>query len=173
MSRSDARIDELLSGTRHSAVHLEMRDGYMQDDPALHAWRAGHRLAPADQASWWRPWLDVIAEAVGRGVEIRRARIVSEPVSEYIRYEYDVTFPNIAAGEQVRWLPRRRASDIALPGNDFWLFDGELVRWGHFSGDGDSLGGELTEDPAAARLCAESFETVWERATPHEKYSIR
>ena len=172
MSQSGARIDELLRGTQRSAVHLEMRDGYMQDDPALRAWRAGHRLDPEDRASWWRPWLDVIAEATSRGVEIRRARIVSEPVSEYIRYEYDVTFPNVAAGEQVRWLPRRSASDIALPGNDFWLFDGQLVRWGHFSGDGDSLGGELTEDPAAARLCAESFESVWDRAIPHDEYSV-
>ncbi|MDH6135844.1 hypothetical protein P3T37_005261 [Kitasatospora sp. MAA4] len=172
MSQSGARIDELLRGTQHSAVHLEMRDGYMQDDPALHAWRAGHRLDPGDRASWWRPWLDVIAAATSRGVEIRRARIVSEPVSEYIHYEYDVTFPNVAAGEQVRWLPRRNASDLTLPGNDFWLFDGKLVRWGHFSGDGDSLGGELTEDPVAARLCAESFDAVWARAIPHDKYSV-
>ncbi|MER7846589.1 DUF6879 family protein [Kitasatospora sp. NPDC096077] len=172
MPQSVPKIDELLRNTQYSAVHLEMRDGYMQDDPALRAWRAGHRLAPDDRASWWRPWLDVIAEAVTRGVEIRRARIVSEPVSEYIRYEYDVTFPNIRAGEQVRWLPRRSASTIALPGNDFWLFDDRVVRWGHFSGDGDSLGGEVTEDETAAELCSSAFEAVWDRAVPHEKYTV-
>ncbi|MFF1904225.1 DUF6879 family protein [Kitasatospora sp. NPDC058218] len=172
MSLSAAKIDELLRKTQRSAVHLEMRDGYMQDDPAFIAWKAGHRLDPSDRDSWWRPWLDVIAEATGRGVAIRRARIVSEPVSDYIRYEYDVTFPNVAAGEEVRWLPRRNASDLALPGNDFWLFDGRLVRWGHFSGDGDSLGGELSEDPAAVQLCAEAFEAVWASATPHEKYNV-
>jgi hypothetical protein len=172
MSQNGTKIDELLRSTQHSAVHLEMRDGYMQDDPALIAWRDGHRLDPENRGSWWRPWLDVIAEAIGRGVVIRRARIVSEPVSEYIRYEYDMTFPNVAAGEQVRWLPRRKASSLALPGNDFWLFDGKLVRWGHFSGDGDSLGGELTEDPAAAKLCADAFEAVWERATDHQDYKV-
>ncbi|MEU3494025.1 DUF6879 family protein [Kitasatospora cineracea] len=172
MSLSAARIDELLRSTRRSALHLEMRDGYMQDDPAFVEWKAGYRLDPNDRQSWWRPWLDVIAETTGRGVEVRRARIVSEPVSEYIRYEYDVTFPNVAAGEQVRWLPRRNASDIALPGNDFWLFDGKILRWGHFSGDGDSLGGELTEDPAAVKLCAEAFEAVWDRAIPHDQYTV-
>jgi hypothetical protein len=31
---------------------------------------------------------------------------------------------NAAAGEDVRWLPRRRASDLALPGTDFWVLDG-------------------------------------------------
>ena len=68
---------------------------------------------------------------------IRRARIVSEPVSEYIRFEYDITFTNVEAGEDVRWLPRRRASDLLLPGNDFWVFDDRLVLWNHFTGEGE------------------------------------
>ncbi|MBB1252270.1 DUF6879 family protein [Streptomyces alkaliterrae] len=166
---------ELLRSAEHSAVHLEMRDSYAVDyeKGPFADWRAGHRHAPADRASWWRPWLDLIVETVGRGVAVRRARIVSEPVSEYTRFLYDGTFTNVAAGEQVRWLPRRRASDIALPGNDFWLIDGRLVRWNHFSGNGQSGGGEISEDPAAARLCAAAFDKVWERGVPHERYEIR
>jgi hypothetical protein len=109
---------------------------------------------------------------VGRGVVVHRARIVSEPVSEYTRFLYDGTFTNVAAGEQVRWLARRRASDIALPGNDFWLIDGRLIRWNHFTGEGSSGGGEISEDPAAVKLCADAFEAVWERAIPHDKYKI-
>nr|WP_246494138.1 DUF6879 family protein [Streptomyces zagrosensis] len=152
-----------------------MRDWYAVDAEKgpFADWRAGVRYDPADRASWWRPWLDLVAEAVGRGVAIRRARIVSEPVSEYIHYEHSGTFTNVAAGEQVRWLPRRQASDISLPGNDFWLFDGRLVRWNHFAGDGASGGPEVTEDPHMARLCASAFEAVWERAIPHEQYEIR
>ncbi|CAM5705929.1 hypothetical protein SANTM175S_08484 [Streptomyces antimycoticus] len=45
-------------------------------------------------------WLDMVAEVVSRGVVMRRARIVSEPVSEYARYLYDGTFTNVAAGER-------------------------------------------------------------------------
>ncbi|MEC3995089.1 hypothetical protein VSR01_16715 [Actinacidiphila sp. DG2A-62] len=165
---------ELLSQAQHSAVHLEMRDAYSVDREreSFARWRAGHRLDPDDRASWWRPWLDLISETVARNVVVRRARIVSEPVSEYIRYEHSGTFTNVAAGEQVRWLPRRRASDIALPGNDFWLFDGALVRWNHFTGDGASAGPELTDAPAAVKLCATAFESVWERAVPHDQYEI-
>jgi hypothetical protein len=101
----------------------------------------------------------------------RRARIVSEPVTPYIRFEYDVTRSmNIAAGEQVRWLPRRRASDLALPGNDFWVFDDRLVRFGHFAGDGTVTGHEMSGDPAVVKLCAAAFEAVWERAVDHEDY---
>lgn len=121
---------ELLGSATSSAVHLEMRDSYAVDyeKGPFADWRAGFRHDPADRASWWRPWLDLIQETVGRGIVVRRARIVSEPVSEYTRFLYDGTFTNVAAGEQVRWLPRRQASDIALPGNDFWLIHGHLIR---------------------------------------------
>jgi hypothetical protein len=149
-----------------------MRDGYMRSDPMFIAWQAGHRLDEADRDSWWRPWLDVIADARERGVTVRRARIVSEPVSEYIRFEYEVTSTNVAAGEEIRWLPRRRASNLALPGNDYWIFDGRLVLWNHFTGEGEVSrdGRELATDPETAKLCATAFEYVWERAIPHEQY---
>ncbi|WP_308168680.1 DUF6879 family protein [Nonomuraea sp. NEAU-A123] len=164
------RVDEALRRCRRSALHLEMRDGYMLDDPDYHAWQAGHRLDPEDRSSWWRPWLQNIADVVARGVEVRRARIVSEPISNYIRYEYDITFPNLRAGEEVRWLPRRRASDLALPGNDFWLFDGEVLLINHFSGEGDWLDVEHVTDLEVIKFSAEAFEAVWRRAIPHDQY---
>lgn len=175
MPSSVPPFSELIAGCKHSAVHLEMRDAYAVDDEKgpFAEWRTGFRHAPEDRASWWRPWLDLIQETVSRGVVVRRARIVSEPVTAYIRFEHSNTFTNIAAGEHVRWLPRRRASDIALPGNDFWLFDDRLVRWNHFTGDGTSAGQEISDDPAAAKLCSEAFETVWARAVPHGQYEIR
>lgn len=108
----------------------------------------------------------LIRRTVARGVAVRRARIVSEPVSDYIRYEHASTVVNLGAGQQARWLARRRASDIALPGNDFWLIDGRLIRWNHFTGDGASAPGEISEDPAAAKLCAEAFEAVWTPLSP-------
>ncbi|MFD5934155.1 DUF6879 family protein [Streptomyces sp. NPDC060333] len=170
---STPTFDELMAGAT-TAVHLEMRDSYAVDYETgpFADWRAGHRHDSAIRATWWRPWLDLVTEAVERGTVIRRARIVSEPVSEYTRFLYDGTFTNVAAGEDVRWLARRRTSDIALPGNDFWPFDDEWVHWNHFAGDGSSLGEEITNDPASAKLCAEAFGTVWSRATPHAEYKI-
>ncbi|MGA5128841.1 DUF6879 family protein [Streptomyces olivoreticuli] len=147
-----------------------MRDGYMRDDPMFVAWQDGHRDDQGDRESWWRPWLTLIEETTTRGVEVRRARVVSEPVSDYVQFEYDVTFSNVAAGEQVRWLPRHRATDLALPGNDFWLLDGTTVMVNHFGGDGQFTGEEVTTEPVLIKLCASAFEAVWERAVPHEEY---
>ncbi|WP_116212217.1 DUF6879 family protein [Streptomyces olivoreticuli] len=174
MLRNVPGFDELLHGCERSAVHLEMRDSYAVDyeESGFAAWKAGHRLDPADRASWWRPWLDLVSETVDRGVVIRRARVVSEPVSEYIRFEHSGSFTNIAAGESVRWLPRRRASDLCLPGNDFWVFDDHLVRFNHFTGDGSSMGGEMRDEPAVVKLCSSAFEAVWNRAVPHEEFRL-
>jgi len=147
-----------------------MRDCYLRSDPWFVEWKAGHRYDPADRESWWQPFNQLIAEAVARGATVRRARIVSEPISEYIRFEYDVTFTNVIAGELVRWLPRRRATDLALPGNDFWLFDGDVLLVNHFTGEGEPAGHEIVNDPAVTKLCATAFEAVWERAIPHQDY---
>ncbi|MER5868061.1 DUF6879 family protein [Kitasatospora sp. NPDC002040] len=163
-------LEELLRDAQHTAVHLETRDGYMLDDPMYLRWQTGHRYDQADRASWWSPWLQHVADATARGVNVRRARVVSEPVSDYIRFEYDVTFRNEASGEQVRWLPRRRATDLALPGNDFWLVDDRVLMVHHFSGDGDFVSEDVTDDDALVKLCGAAFEAVWERAIAHGDY---
>jgi hypothetical protein len=168
---AEPTFDELLRQCQRSAVHLEMRDGYMRSDPAFTDWLAGSTLDPAKQ---WPSWFDLVGGATSRGVQVRRARIVSEPASDYVHFEYDLTRGlNEAAGEAVRWLSRRSATDLALPGNDFWLFDGSRVLVNHFSGDGESAGQELTDDPAITKLCMNSFEAVWERAIPHADYLLR
>ena len=168
-----ASFDALISQCHRTAIHLEMRDAYGIADEAerIARWREGYRPDPADRASWWRPWHDLIAATVARGVTIRRARVVSEPLSEYIRYELSGTFKNIASGEQVRWLPRRLTSDLLLPGNDFWVFDDHTVRFGLFAGDSTHVGYELTHKPQVIQACTESFEAVWSRAIPHADYT--
>ncbi|WKU49358.1 hypothetical protein Q3V23_18710 [Streptomyces sp. VNUA116] len=153
-------------------MHLEMRDSYMRDDPEFIRWQEGFRHDPADRASWWRPWLDVVSEATGRGVVMRRLRVVSEPLSDYVRYEYDGTFTNVAAGEDVRWLPRSGARDLLLPALDGWVMDEQTVILHHFSGDGQWTGPgmEVCVDPALAKQYVTAYEAAWERAIPHEEY---
>ncbi|MFF7631631.1 DUF6879 family protein [Kitasatospora sp. NPDC008050] len=167
-------VRRALAAAQRSAVHLEMRDSYMLDDPEFIAWQQGKRLDPEDRDSWWHGWHDAVSEAAERGVVIRRARIVSEPVHAYIHYEYDLTFGNIAAGEQVRWLPRRNTGDLALPGLDFWVFDNQVVHFHHFTGDGQLAehGEEVLTDSALAKHCASAFEAVWDRAIPHGQYTV-
>jgi hypothetical protein len=174
MERQDVAtpVREALARAQRSAVHLEMRDSYMLDDPEFIAWQHGKRLDRDDRASWWHGWHDAVAMATARGVVVRRARIVSEPLHDYVWYEHDLTYGNLAAGEQVRWLPRRQTKDLALPGLDFWVFDDEVVHFHHFTGDGQlaEFGEEIVRDPALVKHCASAFEAVWDRAIPHQEY---
>lgn len=165
---------ELLAGCRSSAVHLETRDvyGVVEEDADFAAWRSGRRYVLDDRSAWWNSFHDVVLEAVGRGVVVRRARVVSEPLSEYIRYEHSCTPQNLAAGEDVRWLPRRLASDLLLPGNDLWIFDGQLIRYGLFSGDGRFVSHVMEDAPNVVKRHTEAFETVWDRAIPHADFRI-
>ena len=115
-------FDRLFPSVARSAVHLEMRDDYGGSSPAFAAWRESR---PYDRSGPDAAWHALVGSVIQRGATVRRARIISEPASDYIRFEYEVTpAANLAAGEHVRWLPRQQASDLALPGNDFWLFDG-------------------------------------------------
>ncbi|MGI5355885.1 DUF6879 family protein [Streptomyces sp. CA-252508] len=174
MQQSVPSFTDQLRAARWSAVHLEMRDVYGVDNEVddFRTWQQTGQRDLDPGSAYWAPWVGLVQEAVGRGLTLRRARVVSEPVTEYIRYEYAGTVVNVFAGEQVRWLPRRQASDLALPGNDFWLFDDQIIRWNHFSGDGASTGQEVSEDPADAKLCADAFEAVWSRGVVHDQYEV-
>lgn len=175
MPSSGPTIADLFGRCVQSAVHLEMRDQYgtAQEAADFRVWLDGGSPDTDPCSPDWAPWVDLVSQTVARGVSVRRARIVSEPVTDYIRYEHASTVVNVSAGEDVRWLPRHRASDIALPGNDFWLFDDQVIRWGYFSGDGAVVGHEVTEDQTAAKLCSQAFDAVWSRAIPHDQYKIR
>lgn len=163
-------LADLFKNAVRSAIHLEMRDSYQPDDPDWLDWRDGRRFDPAQR---WNEWFTMMSETTARGVEVRRARLIDEPVTEYIRYEYDVTEPfNLASGEEVRWLPRRRAAGMLVPAVDFWIFDGTTIVINHFDGYGGNLQHEQVNDESLAARYAAAFEDIWGRAIPHAEYVI-
>lgn len=165
--------DNLIATFRRTAIHLEMRDVYATDieRSRFGKWLAGEALSPEDEAAWWRPWRTMMRGNMDARKTMRRLRIVSEPVTDYIRFEWLDTEQLVKAGEEVRWLPRHRASALLLPGNDFWLFDEQTVTFAHFSGDGKVLGHELTTDPEVVGQSLAAFEAAWPIATPHGEYT--
>jgi hypothetical protein len=160
------KLAELLLAGKRRALHLEMRDTYARSE-LFEAWQAGRSVDRSEADARWRA---LLAPLVARGGDLRRLRIVSEPITEYVRYEFEVTpTSNVAAGEVVRWLPRDRASDLRLPGNDFWLID-DVLLFNLASGDGDWLGVQQSDDPRVIQFCAESFEAAWARGVDHVDY---
>ena len=168
MTVSMPSLDALLSSAERRALHLELRDVYA-GSAAYRAWLDG---ADFDRRPLYAPWVERLAPLVSAGADIRRARVVSEPVTTFIRFEYEITpEANLAAGERVRWVSRRAISTVAVPGNDFWLVD-DAVLFNIFSGDGEWMDTEVVRDAAVVAFCERSFEEVWERGIDHAKYEI-
>jgi hypothetical protein len=158
-------LDDLLTNASRRVFHLEMRDLY-DESGWLQTWRRGE---PYDWSAAFAPWIAKVRPVVARGVDFRRARVVSEPASEYIRYEHELTpFAAVAAGERVRWLSRSKADGLRLPANDFWLVD-DVLLFSHFSGDGVRVGTGVG-DPDSLAFCVEAFENVWRLGLDHRDY---
>ncbi|MGH3549872.1 MAG: DUF6879 family protein [Pseudonocardiaceae bacterium] len=111
-SISEEKRDKFLSTFRDEAVHLEMRDIYATniERDRFATWLRGEPFDPDSEAQWWRPWFELLQRNNDAGKTLRRLRIVSEPVTDYIRFEWLDATKLVAAGEDVRWLPRRKAS---------------------------------------------------------------
>jgi len=161
-------LKALFASFRREALHLEMRDSYgtAAEIPHLAKWQAGE----PDDTGWLQPWFDTVRTAVQGGKVFKRARIVSEPVSEYQKWVLNDSHLFVEAGEDIRWVPRSRVSTVALPGNDFWLFDDQIVVFLIFAANGLVVDRQLTEDRAAIELCRTAFDTVWELSIPNSEY---
>jgi hypothetical protein len=129
-------------------------------------WAAGE----PDDLAWLNDWCDTLRAHCAAGRSVRRARIVSEPLSDYQRWSYSIAHPMVEAGEDIRWVPRRLVSSIGVPGNDFYLFDDRLVVFLIYSGDGLNADYQSSTDPADIHLCRTAFQAVWRLAIPHRDY---
>jgi hypothetical protein len=167
-SVTDDEFDRLLSDFEQKTIHLETRDAYGTEVelPHMAQWAAGE----PDDLGWLNDWCETLRGHLLAGRSVRRARIVSEPLSDYQRWSYSIAHPMVDAGEDIRWVPRRLVSSIALPGNDFYLFDDRLVVFLHYAGNGLGIDKVASTDPADIHLCRSAFEAAWQLAIPHYDY---
>ena len=95
-----------------------MRDSYDQTDKGFAEWQATGDIGAYE----WGDHLDVVRAAVARGVTIRRVRVVSEPLSEYLRWEHACTEVNIKAGGTSAGCPAPKQRTCCCRGADCWVF---------------------------------------------------
>ncbi|MFF7028818.1 DUF6879 family protein [Streptomyces albidoflavus] len=163
----------IMTGERPTgSVGTRDMDGAAEDGAACAALFAGERNDLADRDPRWNDLHSAIAATVGRAVSVRRMRVVSEPGTGYFRFEHACTAQNLAAGEEVRWLTRRRARGLLFPASDPWTFDDRLVRYSIFSGPGAFVEDLLDEDPATVKSYADACGLIWKRATPHDEFTV-
>ncbi|SHK19313.1 hypothetical protein SAMN05421803_11550 [Nocardiopsis flavescens] len=174
MSRiiTDDEFTQQFRDFEHTAWKLEVRDRYNVSKEARDVRRflsTGDLGRDADFARTSR-WHRNVASRSAEGKTWQRVRVVSEPLSDYIRWEHAVTRFNVEAGEDIRWLPRHNPAVQELPDFDFWLFDG---AWGcllHFDDDDVPFKSEHVDDPATIALYRKWRDIAWQQAIPHGEY---
>lgn len=165
-SISVQRRGKLIEQTR-DLLKLELRDNYKVDENDLRAWRSQDYATLVTSYDGWR---DAVATMIAEGRSLRRVRVVSEPLSEYQQMAVRFSGSAVDAGEDLRWLPRRLVSAIALPGNDCFILDGRLAMFNVLDGDNDRSEIQLYDDAQTVSFCREAFETAWSLAVPHREY---
>ncbi|MFC4048272.1 DUF6879 family protein [Actinomadura syzygii] len=163
-SISAERRNELVAGATASRWKLELRDRYGID--------ISRRAADPEAANVVRAKaVEATAARAAAGVEMRRIKAISEPVSEYMRGAYEFSSQLVEAGEDIRWLPRRLASSLFLPGNDMFVIDGAFVMFNLHGGEDAPAGQQWDDVPALVAQCREAFEAAWAVAVPHKDYT--
>lgn len=164
----DEAFFDLFRRFERSAFHLELQDSYYTPEEAgpFDLFLTGR----PDDYAWHRPWLDLVRDVTAAGRRITRVRIVSVPHVDYTRWGLAVAPLNIAAGEDLRWLPRQLTCEADLTADDFWLFDDNRVVFTIFEPGGRFAGGAQTVDPVIVERCRLVRDYVWSLAIPHHAY---
>ncbi len=144
-----AAFNALFDAAQHSVFRLESHQFY-GGDPAYDRWR--QRQGRPERSVRTSAWLARIARTTAAGVSWSRARIVTEPVSNYTLYEVLTYVESQAAGEQVGIVEQDSWNGhLELP-EDFWLIDAgtpdAVAVWMHYADDGALISRVMSTDPA-------------------------
>jgi Family of unknown function (DUF6879) len=152
---------------QHRVFRLETLDWYVapNEREPYARFLAGERVDPA----WREPWKKIVRGVRESGRVMQRVHVVTEPVSDYIRFELLHAYPaNVQAGEDVRILGRGQAG--SLPDMDFWLFDDSTAAKLTYNRAGGVLQVELERDPGMLRWYLEDRDRALRLATPLARY---
>lgn len=165
-------LRRLFRSVRRTLFRLETRGVYREpvEDAPLRRFLAGE---PPDDA-WIQSWLDLVRAATAEGRRFQRVRVLTEPLTDYLRFEMDLALRcNIPAGEDIRAVSVWQARTVGLPQDiDFWMFDDDRVGLMHF-GDRGMLGVEMIHDPSAVSQYRQWRDRAWNTALSHHDWAAQ
>ena len=165
---SEEQFFELFHTFDHTAFRLEVRESYVGVDKAAYRQFLSGDLPSLDS---YESWMQNVREQTASGKRIERARVVSEPWSDYTRFGLWACRTTVDAGEDIRYLARVRALPLRLPDYDYWLFDSRLLVLIHFDDEtNEILRWEVVRDPAAVVQHSYWRDAAWHYAAPRDEY---
>jgi len=173
-SVTSAEFDALFTSFLHTAYRLETLQAYdvSYEQEPYSAFLAG-LPRPADQSK--NEWVAMLRAATAAGKVFQRVRIASEPLTGYLRYELEWSYPpNVEAGEDIRVLATI-PDELRTPGRipDYWLFDSSDLWVMDYADDGSFLCAEQVDDPALIVQHARWRDAALHHAIPYHDYMRR
>jgi hypothetical protein len=172
-----AEFAALFTSFRHTAYRLEtlQQYGVGYEDRSFQAFLAGEPPV-TDPAR--DEWTGMIRAAVAAGKTLQRIHLVSEPLSDYLRYELEWWYrPNTEAGDDVRILPEHMVPAGELPVlaalGDYWLFDSSDLWVMRYDSDGRFQHAEQVTDPGAIVTRSYWRDAALHYALPYADYMRR
>jgi hypothetical protein len=118
--------------------------------------------------SFTTQWRENVRRATREGRRFERVRVLTEPMTDYLRFQMWAAYGNAAAGEEIRVLNTAQAEQLDLPGHDFWLLDDSLVAVLHFDSHG-MIAAELLREAATVNQHRRWRDIAWSHAAPFEE----
>jgi hypothetical protein len=139
-------LPSLLSSFRQRAFRLETRDHYdvPQEADWFQAFLRGEgipELSPENDS-----WLKLVSGHCRTGKRMQRVHIVSQPLTDYCRFELAMCVSSVGAGEEIRIIERDQMPELRRMQEDFWLFDDAVVIVLDYDDNGRFLGTRVAED---------------------------
>lgn len=163
-----AVLAEQFASFERSAWRLETRGSYhvAAEQPSLTKFLATGEL----DLGYSQAWFTAVRAAGAVGKRYGRVRIYTEPLTDYLRFEFAVAPFNIEAGEDIRVMSPSAAKSFGLPDYDFWLFDDERVAVMHFEPAG-LVAVDVVTDPDTVSQHRAWRDLAWQHADRFETYS--
>lgn len=135
-----------------SAFRLETLPEYRVDyeQVLIEDYLAGKKVKYQNDYIDW--WLELVRDKSSQGCSMSRVHVVGSPLTDYLRFELGVAYPEtFKAGEEIRLLNEDDFDDLCDEDEldvvfnrwgalDFWLFDDSRLFIMDYSDDGTWLG---------------------------------
>lgn len=162
------QLGDLFATIERSSWRWECQGHYAVDEPEVRRWLTG-QPAPRGTAEdlAWRAYIQGLRE---RSIPFERVRMLTEPLTDYLRWMLATTQWNIDSGEDIRWLDQAVARDLGMPEYDFYVFDDNRVAILRFDEAKELLGVDLTDDIEAVDQHRAWRAAAWPHAVRHADY---
>lgn len=141
-----AELGALFKSFTRSAWRLETLDRYTvpSEDSWFADFQAGRplpELTPDNDG-----WVAMLRDFRDTGRTCGRVHVVSQPVTDYVRFELALYRHSVAWGEDVRIADRGDHPGLATLDVDFWIFDDQTVAVMDYDDEGRFHGAHLADD---------------------------